>query len=408
MARRGSLVIITRRASWGEDGLDGPANFAPAAVFPDSGRALSLFARADRAQGFRAAVRLAGPAPQRGPHPFRLPPQPDDRLSPGLRRLLGLRLGPHRGGGFRAVAQPKAGPQRNADLVRSDVPAEATREQFALLRTYLDSRHAGGGMSDMGLFDYVAMVEETPVDTHIVEYRDSGIGEPGLARLRAVRRAARRAFHGLQLLPSRRDGAQPRHPHDPRSHRGGARAGFLMSISATGSRAATRWTTNPASGRWRRSARAAGPGWRVEAYRRFVGSTCPSPKFAPQISTLPRGEGKKCATPTVVAIRDGLYRNRTGKRRSIAIYPPLVGGSGRGTRAGASQLPFCAIPRLVLSPMRLPEICSANFGHSLEGRVTNARRRTLHASAAAFIGTVPAKDDQSRFTLPLRGRLCTT
>ncbi len=26
-------------------------------------------------------------------------------------------------------------------------------------------------MSDMGLFDYVAMVEETPVDTHIVEYR---------------------------------------------------------------------------------------------------------------------------------------------------------------------------------------------------------------------------------------------
>ena len=61
--------------------------------------------------------------------------------------------------------------KRNADLVRSEVPAEATREQFALLRTYLDARHAGGGMSDMGLFDYVAMVEETPVDTHIVEYR---------------------------------------------------------------------------------------------------------------------------------------------------------------------------------------------------------------------------------------------
>jgi arginine-tRNA-protein transferase len=27
-------------------------------------------------------------------------------------------------------------------------------------------------MSDMGLFDYVAMVEETPVETHIVEYRN--------------------------------------------------------------------------------------------------------------------------------------------------------------------------------------------------------------------------------------------
>jgi arginine-tRNA-protein transferase len=61
--------------------------------------------------------------------------------------------------------------RRNEDLLRKEVPAEATREQFALLRTYLDSRHSGGGMSDMGLFDYVAMVEETPVNTHIIEYR---------------------------------------------------------------------------------------------------------------------------------------------------------------------------------------------------------------------------------------------
>ena len=63
--------------------------------------------------------------------------------------------------------------RRNSDLVQSEVAPEATREQFALLRAYLDSRHAGGGMSDMGLFDYAAMVEETPVKTHIVEYRHS-------------------------------------------------------------------------------------------------------------------------------------------------------------------------------------------------------------------------------------------
>lgn len=63
--------------------------------------------------------------------------------------------------------------RRGHDLARAEVAAEATREQFALLRTYLDSRHPGGGMSDMGLFDYVAMVEETPVQTHIVEYRDA-------------------------------------------------------------------------------------------------------------------------------------------------------------------------------------------------------------------------------------------
>jgi len=70
--------------------------------------------------------------------------------------------------------------RRNADIVRTHVPAEATREQFALLQKYLASRHAGGGMSDMNLFDYVAMVEETPVQTHIIEYRRPGPGgEPG-------------------------------------------------------------------------------------------------------------------------------------------------------------------------------------------------------------------------------------
>jgi arginine-tRNA-protein transferase len=78
-------------------------------------------------------------------------------------RIIATEFAPGRG--HRRIAR------RNTDLVRREVPAEATREQFALLRTYLDSRHPGGGMSDMGLFDYVAMVEETPVDTHIVEYR---------------------------------------------------------------------------------------------------------------------------------------------------------------------------------------------------------------------------------------------
>ena len=67
----------------------------------------------------------------------------------------------------------------NADLVRTVVPPEATREQFTLLQSYLASRHAGGGMSDMGLFDYVAMVEETPVETMLVEYRIRESEGPG-------------------------------------------------------------------------------------------------------------------------------------------------------------------------------------------------------------------------------------
>ena len=77
-----------------------------------------------------------------------------------------------RAGEFCASRNQKRILRRDQDLARAEVTSEATREQFALLRTYLDSRHPGGGMSDMGLFDYVAMVEETPVDTHIVEYRN--------------------------------------------------------------------------------------------------------------------------------------------------------------------------------------------------------------------------------------------
>ena len=82
--------------------------------------------------------------------------------------------------GFQLSRSHKRILKRNDDLLRQEVAAQATREQFALLRTYLDSRHAGGGMSDMGLFDYVAMVEETPVDTQIVEYRTAqDDGTPG-------------------------------------------------------------------------------------------------------------------------------------------------------------------------------------------------------------------------------------
>ncbi len=70
---------------------------------------------------------------------------------------------------------------RNDDLSRSLVEAEATTEQFQLLRRYLTTRHPTGGMSDMGWMDYVAMVEDTAVRTHLIEYRlpstDSGPGD---------------------------------------------------------------------------------------------------------------------------------------------------------------------------------------------------------------------------------------
>ena len=57
--------------------------------------------------------------------------------------------------------------------------AEATREQFDLLRRYLDARHADGGMADMTWLDYVAMVEDTAVRTHLIEYRLPSPDGPG-------------------------------------------------------------------------------------------------------------------------------------------------------------------------------------------------------------------------------------
>jgi leucyl-tRNA---protein transferase len=70
---------------------------------------------------------------------------------------------------------------RNQDLQRHVVEAEATMEQFDLLRRYLASRHSDGGMADMTWPDYVAMVEDTAARTHMIEYRtpsrDKGPGD---------------------------------------------------------------------------------------------------------------------------------------------------------------------------------------------------------------------------------------
>ena len=65
---------------------------------------------------------------------------------------------------------------RNGDLIGREVAPVTTDEQFALFRSYLASRHADGGMMDMGRDDYASMVEDTQVDTMLVEYR---LREPG-------------------------------------------------------------------------------------------------------------------------------------------------------------------------------------------------------------------------------------
>ncbi len=69
---------------------------------------------------------------------------------------------------------------RNAHLKREATSPWATEEQFELFRRYLESRHADGGMADMDIFEFAAMIEETPVKSRVIEYWDREGKEPDL------------------------------------------------------------------------------------------------------------------------------------------------------------------------------------------------------------------------------------
>ncbi len=74
--------------------------------------------------------------------------------------------------------------KRNAGLIREGSTPWATEDQYDLFKRYLASRHYDGGMADMDIFEFAAMVEETPVRSRVVEYRALGTEtdpEPDLA-----------------------------------------------------------------------------------------------------------------------------------------------------------------------------------------------------------------------------------
>jgi leucyl-tRNA---protein transferase len=78
----------------------------------------------------------------------------------------------------------------NEDLVGHARTPAPTAEQYSLFRAYLDARHADGGMVDMTVLDYSMMVEDSHVQTRLIEYRrrgpDSGITGRGGGPLLAV------------------------------------------------------------------------------------------------------------------------------------------------------------------------------------------------------------------------------
>jgi arginyl-tRNA--protein-N-Asp/Glu arginylyltransferase len=84
---------------------------------------------------------------------------------------------------FRPTRSMRRIANRNADVVSDMKIAVPTSEQYAIFRGYLDSRHRDGGMADMTVLDYAMMVEDSHIETRIIEYRrrDGGRADDLLA-----------------------------------------------------------------------------------------------------------------------------------------------------------------------------------------------------------------------------------
>jgi arginine-tRNA-protein transferase len=99
----------------------------------------------------------------------------------------------------------------NDDLVGQSLSNKPTSEQYSLFRRYLDHRHPEGGMAEMTVLDYAMMVEDSHVDTNVIEYRRrgpdsafSGKGEGDLVALSLTDRMS----DGLSMVYSFYDPAQ--------------------------------------------------------------------------------------------------------------------------------------------------------------------------------------------------------
>ncbi|MEP2944237.1 MAG: arginyltransferase [Hyphomicrobiales bacterium] len=64
--------------------------------------------------------------------------------------------------------------KKNHDLIGTESTPAPSSEQYALFRQYLDTRHKEGGMADMSVLDYSMMVEDSHVNTMVIEYRKRG------------------------------------------------------------------------------------------------------------------------------------------------------------------------------------------------------------------------------------------
>ena len=75
-------------------------------------------------------------------------------------------------GEFKPTASQKRTLKAHSDLIVEARAPWATEEQYELLTSYLASRHPTGGMAEMSEEDFAGMVEHSPVESCVVEYRE--------------------------------------------------------------------------------------------------------------------------------------------------------------------------------------------------------------------------------------------
>ncbi len=67
---------------------------------------------------------------------------------------------------------------KNRDLSAISQDKRASPEQFNLFKRYIRGRHKDSGMADMSFNDYQMMIEDSYVETQIIEYRLGSLHDP--------------------------------------------------------------------------------------------------------------------------------------------------------------------------------------------------------------------------------------
>ncbi|UFN50773.1 arginyltransferase [Roseomonas sp. OT10] len=91
-------------------------------------------------------------------------------VCPGCRSCIPIRI---RVADFQPDRTQRKVARANAGVTVHEAAARATAEQYGLFQRYQQGRHGDGDMAAMGFYDYRAMVEDTPITTSLVEFRDA-------------------------------------------------------------------------------------------------------------------------------------------------------------------------------------------------------------------------------------------